>query len=81
MKLSDLFTPEELFRAIVANEPELSLTPERQKYLDQIVEENKPYFDALRPTIFPGGFSPDQVYLIGSILCTIDLILRERTIQ
>ncbi len=81
MKLSDLFTPEELFRAIVADGPELTLTPERQRFLDQIVEENKPYFDALRPTVFPGGFTPDELYIIGSILCTIDLILRERTVQ
>ncbi len=79
MKLSDLFTPEELFRAIVSDDSRISA--ERSKYFDQIVRENRAYLDALRPTMGPGGFSEEAISLIGGILCTIDIILRERTVQ
>ena len=79
MKLSDLFTPEELFRAITADDSQIS--PERSRYFDQIVKENRAYLDALRPCMGPGGFSEEAISLVGGILCTIDIILRERTVQ
>lgn len=79
MRLSDLFTPEELFKAITSDDSRISA--ERHRYFDRIVEENKAYLDALRPIMGPGGFSEEAVSLIGGILCTIDIILRERTVQ